>query len=331
MTGTTSRVAVLCAGALALILVLGLATLAWGPLGVGVAEVPAVVSGEAGAKTQFVLERLRGPRVLVAIGVGVAFGLAGSLFQTVTRNPLGSPDVIGLGAGAGAGVATATLLWPGLVPAPVGALVGAAAATALVWVSTGLGFASPARVIITGIGVAAMAMALTQYVVAVALRDAASQLAGYLVGSLGSRSMEHVAVIFAALLVLVPAAAALRHRLTPMDMGDELTDALGSSALRTRTWAILLAVVLAAAAVSVAGPIAFVALCAPHIARRAARMPGPQLTLSALVGAVIMVAADFCVQHVPVLEGLPVGVLTAGVGGAYLGYLLVDTWRRASA
>lgn len=324
------RTAVLAAGVVVLILVLAVLTLAWGPLGVGVSEVAALITGEAEASTLFVLERLRGPRVLVAVGVGLAFGISGALFQTVTRNPLGSPDVIGLGAGAGAGVATATLFWPGLVPAPLGALAGAAAAVGLVWFSTGLGFASPARVIITGIGVAAMATALTQYVVAVALRDSASQLAAYLVGSLGTRSMEHVAVIFAALAVLVPAAAALSHRLTPMDMGDQLADSLGVSAVGTRTRAILLAVVLAAAAVSVAGPIAFVALSAPHIARRAARTPGPHLGLSALVGAVIMLAADFLVQHVPLFEGLPVGVITAGVGGVYLGYLLVSTWRRAS-
>ena len=196
----TRRSAAVGAVLLAAVLLGGIATLAWGDLGVGPRDLLEATRGEAGAKTMFVLERLRGPRLLVGIGVGLALGLAGSLFQTVTRNPLGSPDVIGLGAGAGAGVALATLFAPGLVPAPVGALAGAGAAIALVHVSTGLGFASPSRVIITGIGVSAMALAITQYVVAVALRDASTQLAGYLVGSLNSRSLQQALFIAVALL-----------------------------------------------------------------------------------------------------------------------------------
>ncbi|MGP9683377.1 MULTISPECIES: FecCD family ABC transporter permease [unclassified Brachybacterium] len=316
---------------LAAILGGGLATLAWGDLGVGPRDLVTAAQGGAGTKVTFVLERLRGPRLLVGIGAGLAFGLAGALFQTVTRNPLGSPDVIGLGNGAGAGVALVTLLAPGVVPAPVGAVLGAAVAIGLVHVSTGLGFASPARVIITGIGVAAMALALTQYVVAVSLRDASSQLAGYLVGTLNSRSLGQAALIAVALAVLIPLIALLSHDLRMMDLGDQLADALGGNAARTRTAAILLSVLLAAAAVSVAGPIAFVALAAPHIARRMSGTPGPHLPLSALVGALIMVLADFTVQHVAPFEDLPVGVITAGVGGLYLGYLLVTEWKRADA
>lgn len=315
----------------ALIVGLSCLTLWWGPLGIGPADLRALSLGDADAGVTFVLERLRGPRVLVAIGVGIAFGLSGALFQTVTRNPLGSPDVIGLGAGAGAGVAVGTLFFPGLVPAPLGALAGAAVAIGLVWFSTGFGFASPGRIIITGIGVAAMSLALTQYVVAVALRDSASQLAAYLVGSLGTRNMGHVMVIVVALALLIPGVVALSHRLTPMDLGDDLATSLNGSATGARAKAIVLSVALAAAAVSVAGPIAFVALSAPHIARRLTRQPGPNLTASAVVGAIIMLSADFLVQHVPAFDGLPVGVITAGVGGVYLGYLLVSRWRRSSA
>lgn len=325
------RSALTCVGLGMLTLALGLATLAWGQLGVGPADLLDVVRGNADTKVLFVLERLRGPRVLVAIGVGIALGLSGALFQTVTRNPLGSPDVIGLGSGAGAGVALATLLWPGAVSAPIGAVCGAGIAIGLVYWSTGLGFTSPARVIVTGIGVAAMAAAVTQYVVAVMLRDSAHNLAAYLVGSLGTRNLGHVLVIAVALALLIPWVVALGHRLQPMDMGDELTDALGARASATRSWAIVLAVLLAAAAVAVSGPIAFVALTAPHIARRLTSAPGANLAVSAMVAASIMVGADFVVQHVPLFEDLPVGVITAGMGGVYLGYLLVGEWRKASA
>lgn len=315
----------------ALILVGGLVTLSAGSLGVAPAQAVAALAGEADGKVQFVLERLRGPRLLVAVGVGLALGLSGSLFQTVTRNPLGSPDVLGLGAGAGAGVAMTTLLGSGMVPAPIGAVAGAGIAILLVWWSSGVGFTSPARVIVTGIGVASMATALTHYVVAVALHDAAHDLAAYTMGSLGTRSMEHAALIGVALAVLLPTLVLLAHRLRPMDLGDELADTLGSGAARTRTAAIVLAVLLAAAAVAVAGPISFVALTAPHIARRLTRAPGPNLAVSALVGAMILVSADLAAQQLPFLDGLPVGIVTAGVGGVYLGHLLIVEWRRASA
>lgn len=326
-----ARAATIGALLLAAVVAAGLATLAWGDLGVGPGDLTQALRGDADVRTTFVLERLRGPRLLVGIGAGIAFGLSGALFQTVTRNPLGSPDVIGLGAGAGAGVALSTLLLPGVVPAPVGALLGAGAAIGLVHVSTGLGFASPARVIITGIGVSAMALALTQYVVAVALRDTSAQLAGYLVGTLNSRNLGQVLVIGASLLVLAPLCALLSHDLRMMDLGDQLADALGAGAIRTRTAAILLAVLLAAAAVAVAGPIAFVALASPHIARRMVGAPGAHLVLSALVGALVMVLADFTVQNVGVVQDLPVGVITAAFGGAYLGYLLITEWKRADA
>lgn len=318
------------AGLTALVLALGLATLAWGPMGAGPTELLAALRGEAEATTLFVLERLRGPRVLTAVGAGVALGLAGALFQCVTRNPLGSPDVIGLGAGAGAGVAVSTLWWPGVVPAPVGAVLGAGLAVAVVWWSTGMGFASPARVIITGIGVFAMATAVTHYVVAVALRDSAHDLAAYLVGSLGTRNMGHVLIIAVSMVVLIPLVFLVSRRLLLMDLGDELAESLGARATATRTWAILLAVLLAAAAVSVAGPVAFVALTAPHIARKLTRAPGPNLTVSAAVGAFILVSADLLVQQMPGLDGLPVGIVTAGAGGLYLGYLLLLEFRRTS-
>ncbi|MBK0331725.1 iron chelate uptake ABC transporter family permease subunit [Brachybacterium sp. MASK1Z-5] len=309
----------------------GAVTLARGDLGVGPSDILKVLEGGGDRRAEIILTRMRGPRVLVGAGAGAALGLAGTLFQTVTRNPLGSPDVIGLGAGAGAGIALVSLVSDGPAPTWMGALAGSAIAIGLVHAATGRGFASPSRLIIAGIGVAAMALALTQYVVAVVLRDAGSQLAGQLVGSLNSRSMQHAAMIGIVLLVCAPLAGLLRHDLTVMDMGDEMADALGAGAVRTRTSAIILSVLLCAGAVAVAGPIAFVALAAPHISRSTLRLPGPHLLVSALVGAVILLVSDLAVQAVPLLDGLPVGVTTAGFGGVYLGILLIGTWRRNSA
>ncbi|MFD3686236.1 FecCD family ABC transporter permease [Nocardiopsis sp. NPDC058631] len=313
---------------LVLLVAAAAATLALGRLGIPLTRLPAVLAGAGEATETFVLERLRGPRLAVAVGTGAALGLAGSLFQSVTRNPLGSPDVIGLGAGAGAGAAFAALVLPGVVPVPLGALAGSALAMVVVASATGTGLRHPGRLIVAGIGVAAMAQAFTHFVVSVMARDQAGVLSAYINGSLGARAWEHAATIWGVLLLALPFVVALAGPVTVNEMGDEMADSLGASASRTRIGAVVLSVVLSAAAVSVAGPIAFVSLTAPQIARRLSGAPGPNLALSALVGALLLVAADLAVQQSPVGDGLPVGIFTMGLGGVYLGYLLVREWRK---
>lgn len=306
------------------------ATLSLGRLGIGVAELAGALGGAAEPSQDFVLRRLRGPRLVVAVGTGAALGLAGALFQSVTRNPLGSPDVIGLGAGAGAGAALAALVFPGTVPVPLGAVLGAGAAVLVVAAATGTGLAHPGRLIVAGIGVAAMASAFTHFVVAVAARDQAGVLAAYVNGTLAARSWDHALSIWSALALTAPFLAAVARPVALGELGDALADSLGARARATRGAAIVLSVVLSAAAVSVAGPIAFVSLTAPQIARRLTRAPGPNLVLSAVVGALLLTLADLSVQQVPMADGLPVGIVTMAVGGGYLGFLLVREWRRGA-
>jgi iron complex transport system permease protein len=309
------------------LVVVAVLTLTLGDLGVPLAELPAALLGGADGTAAFVLERLRGPRLATAALAGALLGLSGALFQTVTRNPLGSPDVIGLGAGAGAGAAVVAVAFP-LAPAAVGAVLGAAAATALVHVSTGRGFRSPTRTIIAGIAVAALAAAVTQYVVSTRLRDAASQLAAYLVGSLNAADLQDVLVTLGAVVVLLPAAAALSRDVSLLEMGDDTAAGVGVDPDRTRTRAVVVSVLAAVAAVAATGPVAFVALTAPQIARRVIRTSGTSVVPAALTGALLLAVADLAAQHAPLVAGLPVGVLTLGVGGLYLGYLLVREHRR---
>ncbi|MFF3391950.1 FecCD family ABC transporter permease [Streptomyces sp. NPDC002669] len=325
------RVSVLTGLVLLALLVAGaVATLSLGRLGIPLADLPGAVTGGAEGKDAFVLERLRGPRLTVAVGTGAALGLSGALFQSVTRNPLGSPDVIGLASGAGAGAAIAALLFPDTVPVALGALLGALLAMALVYVSTGTGFRNPARLVIAGIGVAAIGTAVTQYVVYAMERDRAAVLTAYVNGSLSARSWEDATTIWLVLLVVAPLAALLWRRLDIGEMGDDIADALGAEPRRTKTAAVVLAIVLSAAAVSVAGPIAFIALTAPQVARRLTRVSGPHLALSALTGALLLVLADLCAQQVTLFDNLPVGIYTMAIGGGYLGYLLVREWRRGA-
>jgi iron complex transport system permease protein len=312
------RAVIFCAVTAAVLVVVAVLSLTLGSAGIPLAELPSVLLGRAEGMAEFVFERLRGPRLATAIFAGALLGVSGALFQTVTRNPLGSPDVIGLGAGAGAGVAVTTLVVPVVPP-----VLGAAVATGLVFVSTGRGFRSPARTIIAGIAVAALAYAVTQYIVSTQLRDAASQLAEYLVGSLNVRNAQHVLVTGVGAAVLLPAAMALSRNVSLLEMGDETAAGVGVDPARTRTLAVCLSVLAAGVSVAGSGPIAFVALTAPQIARRVIGTSDVSVVPSALTGALILTVADLAAQQAPYVQDLPVGVLTLGVGGVYLGYLLV--------
>lgn len=313
---------------LALVVVFVL-TLMLGDLGLSFADLTAMVTGDLEPKTSFVLQRLRGPRVLTALCAGALLGLAGALFQTITRNPLGSPDVIGIGAGAGAGVACMTVIVPTLAPG-FGSAIGAMCAAALVYFASGKGFRSATRLVIVGIGVAALASAVTQYIVSVHLRDAAQQLAAYLVGSLNAANAQSVAVAGLALMVVLPLALLYGNDVTMLAMGDEAAAGIGVDPERTRVIGVSISIVATAVAVGVVGPVAFVSLTAPQIARRILNTSDVSIVASALTGALVMSVADLAAQQVSLFAGLPVGVLTLGVGGVYLGYLLVRQHQKGS-
>lgn len=327
------RVALLAVVLLALVIGTALATLSLGGLGVPVTELPVaaaeVIAGEATGKANFVLGHLRGPRLAVALGAGAALGASGALFQSVTRNPLGSPDVIGISAGAGAGAAFVGLLLPGATSIVLGSVAGAFLAVGLVAVSTGTGLSDPLRMILAGIGVSAMAYAFTQYVVYVVARDQSSVLAAYINGSTEARGWDHAATIWVVLALTALPLTLISGPLGLTEMGDEVAASLGVHAGATRRWAVLLSVLLAGGAVAVAGPIAFIALTAPHITRRLARSARPLLALSAVTGALLLALADLATEQVPLFEGLPVGILTLAIGGVYLGVLLVGEWRKS--
>jgi len=314
----------------AAVVVIGMLTISLGALGVAPNDLLRTIFGQGNGTDRIVWGTIRGPRLVVAVAAGAALGIAGTLFQTVTRNPLGSPDVIGLSAGAAAGAAAFGVLWTGILPQPVGALVGASAAMALVYFATGRGFSSPSRMLLVGIGVSAVSLAFVEFVIIRVGREEATVLAGYLAGTLASRSWEHAATIWGALLVLAPFALIVSRRLQLVEMGDEQADTLGARSGRTRLLAVLVSIGLATAAVSVVGPIGFIALTAPQIGRRLTRAPGPGVIVSALTGALLLCLADLLTQQSPVPVQLPVGVLTALLGGVYLGFLLFGQYKKGN-
>lgn len=305
-------------------------TFSAGALGIPPAELPAVLAGEGSRIQNFTLISNRLPRALVAMGAGAALGVSGAIFQSVTRNPLGSPDIIGLNAGAAAGAALAVLVFPGLLPTPIAALLGAAAAIGMVFLATGRGFTAPLRMVVAGIGISAMALAVVNFAIARARVEDAQQLASWLNGSLTARLWPDVQTIAIGLTLLLPLALILSRGLQLVEMGDDAAVALGVNASRVRSAGVLVGVALAGVSVAVVGPVVFVALMAPQIARRLTRSTGPGMAAAAMTGAVIMVVSDLAAQWIVPDVRFPVGVLTAGIGGIYLAVLLVQEWRRGA-
>lgn len=321
----TGRRSVAVVALLAAVLLTCSATLAWGRLGISPPRQPQALLDLLRGEGGFALRRLRGPRLATGLAVGAALGLAGALFQRSTANPLVTPDVVGITAAAGAGTALATHL---SFPVMVGALGGALLGGLLVAWGTTTGFRNPGAVIVAGIGVAAGSTATTQLVLVWSRQAEALALASALTGSLNSRAWSDAALAWAVLVPGTLAALALRTDLDLVALGDDAAHGLGSRPAAVRSTALALGIVLTAAAVAVAGPITFVALTAPHLARWLTGRPA--MGTAALVGALEVCAADLAVAHWQPLAALPVGVVTALVGGVFLGILLISQFRKGT-
>ena len=318
---------------------LGAALLALFVLSVGTGEfsippkdVVETLLGGGDRSTRFVIETLRLPRALTGILVGAALGAAGAIFQSITRNPLGSPDVIGFVQGASAGaVLEIVVLGGGAFAIAMGAIVGGVATAIVVYVLAYRGGVQGYRLVLIGIGIAAMLVAVTDYLLTRSTLEQAQAANVWLTGSLNGRGWEHVRPVAAALSILLPATALLARQLRMLELGDDVARALGVSIERSRLALVLVAVLLAAVATASAGPVVFVALAAPQIARRLTRAGGPGVGCAALMGAALLLGADFASERMFGPTQLPVGVMTGVAGGLYLIWLLRREWRGASA
>jgi iron complex transport system permease protein len=296
------------------------------------ADVVATLSGDGTLITYDIVVRNRLPRALVAVGVGAALGLSGAVFQRLARNPLVSPDVIGINAGASAGaVIMIVVVGAGSAAVVGGALAGAAAAAALVHTVAHRGGFSGYRLVLVGIGVSAFMNAAASYLLTRSDPNEAFRAAVWLVGSLAGRTWPDVLAVAAALVVGAPAVLLLARQLQLLELGDELARGLGGRVELARPALLAAAVVLAALATAAAGPIAFVALVAPQIVRRLLDARSPGLLPASGVGAFVVVAADLAARRLLSPYELPVGVLTAAVGAPVLLYLLVRAHRAGTA
>jgi ABC-type enterobactin transport system permease subunit len=323
---------------LAVLVLLCAVSLGRGDFPIGIGEVLRTVAGFGDQAQEFVVVQLRGPRIVVGLLVGVALGIAGALFQTFARNPLASPDVLGITQGASVGAVAAIVLGGGAGPAgamlwglgvPAAALAGALAAGGLLFALTWRSGIDGYRLVLVGIALWAVFSALVDWLLTSAeIYDAASAYV-WITGSLNARSWEHALPLALALAVLVPLALAGSRVLSVLQFGDDAARGLGVRLAPAQAGVVLLAVTLVATAVAAAGPIAFVALVVPQIAVRLTGGARPPLLASALLGAVLVVGADLVTRTV-LPQVLPVGILTAAIGAPYLLWLLVRGRRRST-
>lgn len=311
--------------------VLSLAVLAlvWAHLAVGndmsPGEILATLTGRGDG--EFTIFRLRLPAAALGAAVGAAFGVAGGLFQTVLRNPLASPDILGVSGGASLAAATGILVLSlGGAAISLAALVGAFAAAVAIYVLAWRDGVSGYRFVLIGVGVAFAVQAALAYLVSRADVNDVREALVWMVGSLGTPDWSEVVLLVLALAVLLPAVAAVAPRVRIMQLGDETAGGLGVPAESTRLGALALAVALAAVGTAFAGPVAFVAFVSAPVARRLAPGGGLALVPSALVGAALVLAAALVGEHLLPMS-VPVGIVTGLVGAPYLLYLLARGQR----
>jgi iron complex transport system permease protein len=317
-----------CAGLLLLALAVSVLLIGTGDYRVAPLDVLRALAGGGDPGERFVVRELRLPRVVVALLVGAALGMAGAAFQTVSRNPLGSPDVIGFGQGSAAGALVVIVLFGGsayqiAAGAVVGGLLTGLAVYALAWKRGVQGY----RLVLVGIGVSAVMSAVNSYLLVRADLVDATRAVVWLTGSLDGRDWDQVRPLLAVCAVLMPVLLGQGRALRVTEMGDDTAYALGVRVERVRLVTVICAVLLTASATAAAGPIVFVALTAPQVARRLTGAPGVSLLPAALTGSALLVTADLAAQRAFGSGQVPVGVATAVLGGGYLLWLLVAERR----
>jgi ABC-type enterobactin transport system permease subunit len=316
--------------AAAVLVLLSAVSLGRGDFPIGLGDVLRTLAG-LGEKTQeFIVLELRAPRIVVGLLVGLALGVAGALFQTFARNPLASPDVLGITQGASVGAVAAIVLTGGsAIGVPLAALAGALVTGALLFVLTWRAGIDGYRLVLVGIALWSVMAALIDWLLTHAeIYDAAAAYV-WITGSLNARTWDHAVPLVLSVAVLIPLALAAGRVLGVLQFGDDTARGLGVRLPLAQSAVVLIAVALVATSVAAAGPISFVALVVPQIAVRLTGGSRPPLLASGLLGAVLVVGADLTTRTV-LPQALPVGILTAVIGAPYLLWLLVRGRRRST-
>ncbi|MFF2084223.1 FecCD family ABC transporter permease [Nocardia sp. NPDC058176] len=309
---------------LALVVVLVAVSLMVGEYQVGPGALWDVLTGTPQRRLDrfFVMDR-RLPRALVAVGVGGGLAAAGAIFQRLYNNPLASPDIIGFTSGASFGAVFVLLVLGGsLTFGAIGAAVGALTTFAIIGVLTVLGGLRGTRLVLVGIALGALATSATSYVLSQAYLPSAAVANTWLIGSLSGRGWGHVAAVAIGIALVTPVIVLSNRAFHALDLGDTVAMTLGVRSGRARMALMLAATILVGLSVAAAGPISFIALAAPHLARGITRTPGAGILPAACVGALLLGVSDLVAEHA-FPAPVPVGVITVSIGGVFLIWLLV--------
>lgn len=328
------RVAAVLAGLTALTLAAFTVEVGRGEYPIAPLDVAAALAGGGDEATRFIVVDLRLPRALAALLAGLALGIAGAIFQDVARNPLVAPDLIGVTTGASL-AAIALIVFGhagGAVSVPLAALGGALATGAVLYALAWRDGVQGYRLVLVGIGLAALLQAGVAYVLTRGRIFEVQQAYVWLVGSLSNRGWEHVWPLLIAVALLAPAGPLLARQLAALQLGDDLARALGVHVERTRLALVGVAITLTGLAVAATGPVAFVAFIAPHVARRLGRTVAPAavLALAGAFGALLVLTADVAGRRLFAPTEIPVGIVTAILAAPYFLVLLARANRQGA-
>ncbi|MBA4262015.1 MAG: Fe(3+)-siderophore ABC transporter permease [Comamonadaceae bacterium] len=302
-----------------------LLALGTGRIALGIPQVlNIVVWGEGSSLERKVVLDIRLPRVLTALLTGAALAVSGAIFQSLSRNPLGSPDVIGFTTGAASGAVVYFVLGGTSSVTSAVFAVGSGLITALIVFALSLrgGAVASYRLVLVGIGVGATLSALNEAVLLRGELEQALSAQLWLSGSLNARTWEHVLPLLVGLALVLPVVLLGQTRLMLLELGDDLARQLGVHALKVKGLMAFCAVLLASLATGAAGPIAFIALAAPRLAAFLTGEHGRPLWSAALTGALLLLGVDVISQALPFEFNLPVGLMTALIGGVYLAFAI---------
>ncbi|SKB00166.1 iron complex transport system permease protein [Agreia bicolorata] len=324
------RTALMCAALALATVTVAILALCLGDLPLSPVDVVAALLGSQEGIGHLVVFEWRLPRVLSAVVFGAALGVSGAIFQSLTRNPLASPDVIGLSAGSYAGGLVMIIVFgvgAGSVPVAGGAIIGGLLAAAAVYLLAYRNGMHGFLLIVVGIGVSAMLEALGVYLILRAKLEVAMVASVWGMGSLNPVGWAQFVPAFAVVAIVFLGLGFLVRPMRQLELGDDAARSLGSRVEPARLWLVVCAVALTAVVTGAAGPIAFISLAAPQIAQRLTRTAGIALAPSALIGALVLTASDVVAQYA-LPDNLPVGLVTVVVGGGYLVWLLIHEVRR---
>lgn len=302
-------------------------TLITGPTMTAPMDVLRVLTGHDLPGTSFVVLELRLPRAILSILTGMSFGLGGVIFQTLLKNPLASPDIIGISAGASAAAVFAIVMlgWSGAAVSVTAVIAGLAVAL-LIYLLAWRDGVSGARLILIGIGISAMLDSVIAYTLSRAPAWTLQDAMRWLTGSVNGATLDQAVPVLLSLLVFGSILLARRGNIEAMRLGDDTAAALGVPLMREKVVAVMSAVGLIAVATAVAGPIAFVAFLSGPMAKRIAGPGRSPLVAAALVGALLVLLGDYAGQHL-LIGRYPVGIVTGALGAPYLIFLIIRSNR----